>query len=354
MVAEGIHPCAVRRCTLATLFVLLMWAVVNGVPAYADPGVVDPPPQADPSPVIEAAAPVADTAAEIGAPVADKAPDAAAPAVDQAVAPAAHKDAQGPAPVTKHVVEATDPVVDTVAPVTKQVVGVTEPAVETPAPAAEVTEPNMETPAAASVPAGAGADPLLTTAATVPEPPTSPQAGPLPLGADGDGGAPAPPPLEPSPVEPVGGSVTQPSPPTTTAFVPPRITTSRPIAPGPIPVSADRPPVAHDGGLILLPGAAVSIPSVSDTVHAAARPPTAPATSHKARTRQAPPALSGPAPPGAVASGASASSGAVSSTVALAILFSFLLVPCLVYGRVVLAPARSRPMLFVSLLERPG
>jgi hypothetical protein len=25
-----------------------------------------------------------------------------------------------------------------------------------------------------------------------------------------------------------------------------------------------------------------------------------------------------------------------------------------VYGRVVLAPARSRPMLFVSLLERPG
>jgi hypothetical protein len=56
----------------------------------------------------------------------------------------------------------------------------------------------------------------------------------------------------------------------------------------------------------------------------------------------------------AVGSGASAASGAASSAGALAILFAFLLVPCVVYGRVVLAPARWRPVLFVSLLERPG
>jgi hypothetical protein len=36
---------------------------------------------------------------------------------------------------------------------------------------------------------------------------------------------------------------------------------------------------------------------------------------------------------------------------ALLILLSL---PCLHYGRLMLAPARSRSVLFVSLLERPG
>jgi hypothetical protein len=188
---------------------------------------------------------------------------------------------------------------------------------------------------------------------TVPEPPAPPQAAPLPPAADGGGAAPPLRPLEPSPVEPVGGSVTQSIPPSATAVVPPRITAARRIAPGPIPLGSHRAPI-RDGALFLSPGAATSLPSATDTFHAAPRPPTPPAPPHKARTRQAPPALFVPPPVGAVASGASAASGAVSSTAGLAILSMFLLVPCLVYCRVLLAPARWRPVLFVSLLERPG
>jgi hypothetical protein len=347
MVDDGIHQRAVRRCTLAALVVLLTWAVVSGVPAYADPGVADPP-GADPVAVTPA-----DTAAGVGAPAADKAPDAGLPAVDQAAAPAADKDAEGPAPATKHVDGAIDPVVDTVPPVTNPDVGVTEPAVETPAPATEVTEPNTQTPPPASEPVGAATDPLPTMQATVPEPPAPPPAAPLVPGADGGGAAPPLPPLEPAPVEPVGGSVTPSIPHSAKAVVPPRITAARRIALGPIPAGTHRAPV-RDGALILAPGAATSLPSARDTFHAAPRPPTAPAPPRKARTRQAPPALFVPPPVGAVGNGTSAASGAVSSTAALAILSFFLLVPCLVYGRVVLAPARSRPMLFVSLLERPG
>jgi hypothetical protein len=373
MVDDGIHQRAVRRCTLAALVVLLTWAVVSGVPAYADPGVADPP-GADPVAVTQA-----DTAAGVGA-AADKAPDAGLPAVDQAAAAAADKDAQGPAPATKQD-RAIGPVVDTVPPVTNPDVGVTAPAGETPAPATEVTEPNTQTPAPAtevtepntrtpapatevtepntqtpapaSEPVGAAADPLPTMQATVPEPPPPPPAAPLVPGADGGGAAPPLPPLEPAPVEPVGGSVTPSTPHSATAVVPPRITAARRIALGPIPAGTHRAAV-RDGALILAPGAATSLPSATDTFHAAPKPPTAPAPPRKARTRQAPPALFVPPPVGTVGSGTSAASGAVSSTAALAILSFFLLVPCLVYGRVVVAPARSRPMLFVSLLERPG
>jgi hypothetical protein len=60
-----------------------------------------------------------------------------------------------------------------------------------------------------------------------------------------------------------------------------------------------------------------------------------------------------PTPP-AGAVGSAGAGFASSGAGALAILFVFLVVLCLRYGRVVLTPVRWRPVLFVSLLERPG
>ena len=71
-------------------------------------------------------------------------------------------------------------------------------------------------------------------------------------------------------------------------------------------------------------------------------------------TSQASTDLPAPAPAGTAGTGAAAAAGAASAAAAMAILFFLLLVPCLRYGRVVLASARWRPVLFVSLLERPG
>jgi hypothetical protein len=55
--------------------------------------------------------------------------------------------------------------------------------------------------------------------------------------------------------------------------------------------------------------------------------------------------------------GGSASATAAATAAAagaLAILVFLLLAPCLRYGRARLAPAHWRPVVFVSLLERPG
>jgi hypothetical protein len=52
-----------------------------------------------------------------------------------------------------------------------------------------------------------------------------------------------------------------------------------------------------------------------------------------------------------------AAAGAATATaggVALALLGFLLLLPCLRFSRVQLAPAHWRPVAFVSLLERPG
>ena len=61
-----------------------------------------------------------------------------------------------------------------------------------------------------------------------------------------------------------------------------------------------------------------------------------------------------PAPGGGSGSGASASSAGTSTGLALGLLLVLLTLPCLRFGTLQLAPARWRPVLFVSLLERPG
>jgi hypothetical protein len=154
-----------------------------------------------------------------------------------------------------------------------------------------------------------------------------------------------------SPVQPVGGFATQLPPSTATVLVPPPITTAGPIAPGPVPVGADRAPSGHDGAHLVPPGAATLFPPAANNLAAAA---TSSATAHAGGPSPPLTELPAPAPVGAVGSGGSATSAAASSAGALAILFILLLVPCLRYGRVELAPARWRPVLFVSLLERPG
>jgi hypothetical protein len=63
------------------------------------------------------------------------------------------------------------------------------------------------------------------------------------------------------------------------------------------------------------------------------------------------PAPPAPAPSGVGFSGSFGSSGA---GFLFAVLLAFCLAPCLRYGKVALIPARWRPVLFVSLLERPG
>jgi hypothetical protein len=72
-----------------------------------------------------------------------------------------------------------------------------------------------------------------------------------------------------------------------------------------------------------------------------------------ARTPHAP-APAPPTPTGAPGSGVSGSFSPPSTALFLALLTALIFIPCLRYGRLVLAPARWRPVLFVSLLERPG
>jgi hypothetical protein len=60
------------------------------------------------------------------------------------------------------------------------------------------------------------------------------------------------------------------------------------------------------------------------------------------------------APLGALGSGISGSFSPPSTALFLALLALLFCMPCLLYGKFVLAPARWRPVLFVSLLERPG
>jgi hypothetical protein len=61
-----------------------------------------------------------------------------------------------------------------------------------------------------------------------------------------------------------------------------------------------------------------------------------------------------PAPLGALGGGIAGSFSPPPTELFLAILMAFTCMPCLRYGRVVLAAARWRPVLFLSLLERPG
>ena len=61
-----------------------------------------------------------------------------------------------------------------------------------------------------------------------------------------------------------------------------------------------------------------------------------------------------PAPSGPSGIGFSGSFAPPGTAFFLAVLLAFCLTPCLRYGKVVLMPARWRPVLFVSLLERPG
>jgi hypothetical protein len=213
-----------------------------------------------------------------------------------------------------------------------------------------MTGPVVTTPA----PLGDVTDQVLTTPATVAQPPALLQPTPDDARHQRDpAAAPDPPVLDASPVHPVGGFATRPVPSTATALVPPPITTAGPIAPGPIPVGADGPPAAHNGARVLLPDATRFLPPAASIFPAAAMPATESATGQEGGTAQAPTELPAPPPVGSVGGG-SAAAAAVASSAALAILFVLLLVPCLRYGRVVLAPARWRPVLFVSLLERPG
>ena len=85
---------------------------------------------------------------------------------------------------------------------------------------------------------------------------------------------------------------------------------------------------------------------MSATSRAGAGSTQAPATTTDA---PASPAPSGPTGIGFSGSFAPPATGSV-----LALLLALCLAPCLRYGRVVLLPARWRPVLFVSLLERPG
>ena len=61
-----------------------------------------------------------------------------------------------------------------------------------------------------------------------------------------------------------------------------------------------------------------------------------------------------PAPPAPSGVGFSGSFGSSGTGFLFAVLLAFCLAPCLRYGKVALIPARWRPVLFVSLLERPG
>jgi hypothetical protein len=72
-----------------------------------------------------------------------------------------------------------------------------------------------------------------------------------------------------------------------------------------------------------------------------------------ARTPHAP-APAPPTPTGAPGGGVSGSFSPPPPALFLALLTTLFCIPCMRYGRVVLAPARWRPVLFVSLLERPG
>ena len=81
--------------------------------------------------------------------------------------------------------------------------------------------------------------------------------------------------------------------------------------------------------------------------------PTTPSLTSAAQAPVAP--TDAPSTPfGAPGGGLSGSFSPPSTGLFLALLMALFCLPCLRYGRVVLAPARSRPVLFVSLLERPG
>ncbi len=67
-----------------------------------------------------------------------------------------------------------------------------------------------------------------------------------------------------------------------------------------------------------------------------------------------PEAPASPAPAGPSGIGFSGSFAPPGTASFLAVLLALCLAPCLRYGKVVLMPARWRPVLFVSLLERPG
>jgi hypothetical protein len=76
---------------------------------------------------------------------------------------------------------------------------------------------------------------------------------------------------------------------------------------------------------------------------------------HPLRTDARAPHAPAPAPPtptGAPGPGVSGSFSPPPAGLFLALLTALFFIPCLRYGRVVLAPARWRPVLFVSLLER--
>lgn len=317
MIDCGVSGCTVRRCVLVALILLASWIAWIESPAYATPGVAEAVPQVDPAPVTQAVAPVLDAAP-------------AQPAAERAAAPA-----------TKQVAQAVEPVVQAAEPATKQVAQAAEPVVKSAAPATNQV-------AQAAEPA---TDPVVKTLTPVTKNLAPTAAGKRPSVADAGS---APHALEPSAADPAGSSLPRTLPSTVTAVVPPAATTD-PIAPGARSVDLPRGPLAHDGLRLAGPRGPLHVLTPGTTTPfspAAATQLAGSATiRHESGTRQAG-AEQPAAPPVGVAAAAAATTTA--SATALAILFLLLLVPCLRYGRVALAPARWRSVLFVSLLERPG
>jgi hypothetical protein len=66
------------------------------------------------------------------------------------------------------------------------------------------------------------------------------------------------------------------------------------------------------------------------------------------------PSSPSPPDPGSPVTGLSGSFAPPTTALFFAVLLVFCFAPCLRYGKVVLTPAHWRPLLFLSLLERPG
>jgi hypothetical protein len=94
---------------------------------------------------------------------------------------------------------------------------------------------------------------------------------------------------------------------------------------------------------------AASLPSSVQTATAGGSDRPAAASVEPAPAAPASGGLAGSGGFATAAAGASAAAG-----VAAALLLILVFAPCLGYGRVAVRPARWRPVLFVSLLERPG
>jgi hypothetical protein len=111
-------------------------------------------------------------------------------------------------------------------------------------------------------------------------------------------------------------------------------------------LSADQAP-AHSFGSDV-PAALLQADPFSGSVS-----PTGSSPRSSVRPTEAPASPSSP-PSGPLGIGFSGSFAPPATALFLAVLLALCFAPCLRYGKVVLASARWRPVLFVSLLERPG